>query len=79
MSPFSFLGGFLFFLVLVLFGFGFGLGLGASDGYIFFVFFGFGFGFGFGVEADNLQMRCIVRLLRQAIEDEMHCVGLFSR
>ena len=65
MSPFSFFGGFCFFW-FCFFWFWFCLVL-------------FFFCFGFGVEADNLQMRCIVRLLRQAIEDEMHCVGLFSR
>ena len=90
MSPFSLVFWFCFFgfgFVLgasdesIFFGFfGFGFGLEASDESIFFGFFGFVFfGFGFGVEADNLQMRCIVRLLRQAIEDEMGCEGLFSR
>ena len=58
-------------IFFVFFGFVFfGFGLRASDESIFFGFFGFvffGFGFGLGVEADNLQVRCIVRLLKQTI------------
>ena len=51
--------------------------LGASDESIFFVFFGFVFFcFGFGVEADNLQMKCIVR---GCFPDEMHCEVLFQQ